>query len=66
MYLIGTTFSFVSLGMNVYINAQGFATRGMLTVLLGAAANIVLDPLFILLSAWACAARRLLRCSHRR
>ena len=47
VYLIGTTFSFVSLGMNVYINAQGFATRGMLTVLLGAAANIVLDPLFI-------------------
>ena len=47
VYLIGTTFSFVSLGMNVYINAQGFATRGMLTVLLGAAANIVLDPLFM-------------------
>ena len=47
VYLIGTTFSFVSLGMNVYINAQGFATRGMLTVLLGAVANIVLDPLFI-------------------
>ena len=37
VYLIGTTVSFVSLGMNVYINAQGFATRGMLTVLLGAA-----------------------------
>lgn len=47
VYLLGTTFSFVSLGMNVYINAQGFATRGMLTVLLGAAANIVLDPIFI-------------------
>ena len=47
VYLIGTTFSFLSLGMNVYINAQGFATRGMLTVLLGAAANIVLDPIFI-------------------
>ena len=47
VYLIGTTFSFVSLGMNVYINAQGFATRGMLTVLLGAVSNIVLDPIFI-------------------
>lgn len=46
-YLTGITFSFISLGMNVYINAQGFATRGMLTVLLGAAANIVLDPIFI-------------------
>ena len=33
--------------MNVYINAQGFATRGMLTVLLGAVSNIVLDPIFI-------------------
>ena len=47
VYIIGTTFSFISLGMNVYINAQGFATRGMLTVLVGAAANIILDPLFI-------------------
>ena len=36
VYLIGTTFSFVSLGMNVYINAQGFAGTGMLTVVIGA------------------------------
>lgn len=50
VYLIGTTFSFVSLGMNVYINAQGFATRGMLTVLLGAAAATVLSQ--ALSAAW--------------
>lgn len=47
VYLIGTPFVFLSMGMNVYINAQGFAGRGMLTILLGATANIVLDPLFI-------------------
>lgn len=47
IYLIGTPFVFLSLGMNVYINAQGFPGRGMLTVLLGAVANTVLDPLFI-------------------
>ena len=37
----------ISLGMNPFINAQGFAGTGMLTVLLGAVANIVLDPVFI-------------------
>ena len=47
LYLWGTPFVFIALGMNVYINAQGLASRGMVTVLLGAAANIVLDPLFI-------------------
>lgn len=47
IYLIGTPFVFITLGMNPYINAQGFPKRGMLTVMLGAAANILLDPLFI-------------------
>ena len=47
VYLIGTPFALVSLGMNPYINVQGFPRRGMMTVLLGAAANILLDPLFI-------------------
>ena len=46
-YLIGTPLVFVTLGMNPYVNAQGFARRGMMTVLLGAAANIALDPVFI-------------------
>ncbi len=47
IYLIGTPFVMVSLGMNPFINSQGFGKIGMLTVLLGAMANIVLDPLFI-------------------
>ncbi len=47
VYLIGTPFALISLGMNPYINVQGFPRRGMMTVLLGAVANILLDPLFI-------------------
>ena len=33
--------------MNAFITAQGFATTGMMTVLIGAVCNIVLDPIFI-------------------
>lgn len=47
IYLCGTLFVMVSLGMNPFINAQGFGRTGMLTVILGAAVNIVLDPVFI-------------------
>lgn len=47
IYLAGTAFTSISLGMNPFINAQGFGRVGMGTVLLGAAANIVLDPVFI-------------------
>ena len=47
VYLLGTVCVMTSLGLNPYINSQGFARIGMLTVLVGAAANIVLDPLFI-------------------
>lgn len=47
IYLLGTPLVFITLGMNSYVNAQGFARRGMMTVMLGAAANIALDPLFI-------------------
>jgi putative MATE family efflux protein len=49
IYLIGTLFVMTGLGMNPFINAQGFAKTGMLTVLIGAIANIVLDPIFIFL-----------------
>lgn len=49
IYLLGTVFVMTSLGLNPYINSQGFAKIGMLTVLLGAAANIVLDPILIYL-----------------
>lgn len=47
IYLCGTLFVMIGLGMNPFISAQGFATVGMLTVGLGAAVNIALDPLFI-------------------
>ncbi len=47
LYALGTLFVQLSLGLNAFINAQGFAKIGMLTVTIGAACNIVLDPLFI-------------------
>ena len=47
IYLLGTVFVMLSLGLNPYINSQGFAKMGMFTVLLGAVANIILDPIFI-------------------
>ena len=47
IYLLGTLFVMVSLGMNPFINSQGFGKIGMMTVVVGAAANIVLDPIFI-------------------
>ncbi len=47
VYLCGTLFVMIGLGMNSFINAQGFARIGMGTVLLGAVANIILDPIFI-------------------
>ena len=47
IYALGTLFVQLTLGMNTYITAQGFAREGMLTVLIGAVLNIVLDPLFI-------------------
>ncbi len=47
IYLAGTLFVMLSLGMNNFINSQGFGRMGMLTVLLGAVVNLVLDPVFI-------------------
>ena len=47
IYALGTIFVQLTLGMNAYITAQGFAKEGMLTVLIGAVLNIALDPLFI-------------------
>ena len=47
IYLLGTLFVMIGLGMNPFINAQGFSRMGMMTVALGAAVNIVLDPIFI-------------------
>lgn len=47
VYLLGTVFVMIGLGMNPFINAQGFGRVGMMTVGLGAVVNIVLDPIFI-------------------
>jgi len=47
IYSLGTVFVQLTLGMGAFINAQGFTRVGMCTVLIGAATNIVLDPLFI-------------------
>ncbi|MGI5970448.1 MAG: MATE family efflux transporter [Oscillospiraceae bacterium] len=47
IYLCGTVFVMTGLGMNNYINAQGFGRVGMLSVVIGALLNIALDPLFI-------------------
>lgn len=47
IYLLGTVFVLLSLGLNNFINAQGFAKIGMCTVAIGAGLNIVLDPIFI-------------------
>ena len=60
IYLLGSTFVMIGLGMNSFINSQGFGKIGMLTVLLGAVTNIILDPIFIFVlhlgvqgAAWA-------------
>ena len=47
LYSLGTIFVQLTLGMNMFITAQGFAKTGMLSVLIGAVTNIVLDPVFI-------------------
>ncbi len=47
VYLAGTVFSMITTGMNGYINAQGFPRIGMLSIIIGAVINIILDPVFI-------------------
>ena len=47
IYLLGTVFSMTATGLSGYINAQGYPKTGMLSIVLGAAANILLDPIFI-------------------
>lgn len=47
IYLSGSIFVMIGLGMNYFISAQGFAKESMFTVLIGAALNIALDPVFI-------------------
>ena len=47
IYLLGTSFSMITTGMNGYINAQGFPKVGMFSIIIGAVTNILLDPIFI-------------------
>ena len=47
IYALGTIFVQLTLGMNAFITAQGFAKTGMLSVLIGAITNIILDPVLI-------------------
>lgn len=47
IYLLGTAFSMLAVGMNGFINAQGFPAKGMLTTVIGAVLNLILDPIFI-------------------
>ena len=47
IYLIGTPFAMLSTGLNGFINAQGFPRVGMMTTMIGAVLNLILDPIFI-------------------
>lgn len=49
IYTAGTFFALLSIGMNYFITAQGFPALGMMTTLIGAVINIILDPVFIFL-----------------
>lgn len=49
IYAVGTLFVQLTLGMNAFISAQGFSRVSMMTVIIGAVTNIVLDPVFIFL-----------------
>ncbi len=52
VYLLGTPFTMIATGMNGFINAQGYPRIGMGTTILGAAINLVLDPIFLFVFHW--------------
>ena len=52
IYAAGSVCVMVGMGMNLFITTQGFATYSMISVVIGAAANILLDPLFIFVFNW--------------
>lgn len=49
IYTVGTFFALMAIGLNYFITCQGFPAVGMITVLIGAVTNIILDPIFIFL-----------------
>ncbi|HIS32913.1 MAG TPA: MATE family efflux transporter [Candidatus Limivivens intestinipullorum] len=70
IYAVGTIFVQLTLGMNAFITAQGFAKTGMLSVLIGAVCNIILDPIFIFAfgmgvegAAWATVVSQAISCA---
>ena len=55
IYVSGSIFVMLALGMNLFITTQGFTRFSMTSVLIGAGANIILDPIFIYGCIWASA-----------
>ena len=49
IYILGSVFVLIVMGMNTFITAQGFSKISMLTTVIGAVINIILDPIFIFL-----------------
>lgn len=47
IYLIGAPFTLITLGLNQFIISLGYSTKGMVTMVIGAVINIILDPIFI-------------------
>lgn len=65
IYLIGTLFVEVSVGLNTFINTQGRPGIAMLSIVIGALLNILLDPLFIFVFDWGGKELRLPLLFHR-
>lgn len=55
IYILGSAFVLIVMGMNTFITTQGFAKMSMLTTVIGAVINIVLDPIFIFVLDWGVA-----------
>ena len=55
IYTLGTFFALMALGLNYFINCQGFSVNGMITVVIGAVSNIILDAVFVLILGWGVA-----------
>lgn len=66
IYILGSVFVLIVMGMNPFITTQGFAKTSMLTTVIGAVINIVLDPILIFGFGMGVRAQPLPRCSARR
>ena len=54
IYILGSIFVLIVMGMNPFITTQGFAKISMMTTVIGAVINIILDPIFIFfISSWS-------------